>query len=146
MWISIQNPLSWTWRLAMFAPWRSQSSLRIAWYPITGKSFIHSLSQPTSKKGSRWNEPHRWNAITFIGRNNGKNCCCKIELRTCCSWLQKERKSIARQIGCSNDYCWELNILKLFRLFVFFLPSCKEQRSNIRTCPYSWSARDVIKT
>ena len=24
----------------MFAPWRSQSSLRIAWYPITGKSFI----------------------------------------------------------------------------------------------------------
>ena len=25
----------------MFAPWRSQSSMRIALYPITGKSFIY---------------------------------------------------------------------------------------------------------
>ena len=43
------------WRLAMFAPWRSQNVLYITQYPITGNSFIYSSS--LSEHVIRYNKP-----------------------------------------------------------------------------------------
>ena len=64
----------------MFAPWRSQSSLRIARYPITGKSFIERkrlfvciivLKQRNAQAGTRIACVTRPEAVSAAGLGGG---------------------------------------------------------------------------